>query len=175
MAVSLPKYACAVKTAPLMNEDLTAVLLFLQAAVRFADLTKQKMAATTPKRANAATCPLNCPLDARFVALCPLSRKNRKTHGISAPLRAILPFFVTKSGISRYMDRTTERYFSLIAKYYLPKMCRGGYTVYCGVFCLKINLRKVKIWFGISLRTGGYHGDINERKDDHGRKPVRNE
>ena len=74
MVVSPLKYACAVKTAPLMNEDLTAASLKYVDAVRFADLTKQEMAATTPKGANAAT----CPLDARFVALCPLSRTNGK-------------------------------------------------------------------------------------------------
>ena len=40
MAVSPLKYACAVKTAPLMNEDLTAASLKYVDAVRFADLTK---------------------------------------------------------------------------------------------------------------------------------------
>ena len=76
MAVSPPKYACAVKMAPLMNEDLTAASLKYVDAVRFADLTKQEMAATTPERANAAT----CSLDAEFVTLCPLSRTNGKTE-----------------------------------------------------------------------------------------------
>ena len=84
MAVSPLKYACAVKTAPLMNEDLTAASLKDVDAVRFADLTKQEMAATTPKGANAATCPLNCPLncslDAKFVALRPLARVNGKAE-----------------------------------------------------------------------------------------------
>ena len=76
MAVSPLKYACAVKTAPLMNEDLPVASLKYVDAVRFADLTKQEMAATTPKRANAAT----CPLDARFVELCLLSRTNGKAE-----------------------------------------------------------------------------------------------
>ena len=74
MTVSLPKYACAVRMASLMNEDLTAASLKYVDAVRFADLTKQEMTASTPERANAVTCPLN----AKFVELCPLSRTNRK-------------------------------------------------------------------------------------------------
>ena len=76
MTVSLPKYACAVRTASLMNENLTAASLKYVDAVRFADLTKQEMTASTPERANAVTCPLN----AKFVELCPLSRTNRKAE-----------------------------------------------------------------------------------------------
>ena len=49
MAVSPLKYACVVKMAPLMNEDLTAASLKYVAAVRFADLTKQEMAARHQK------------------------------------------------------------------------------------------------------------------------------
>ena len=59
MTVSLPKYVCAVRTASLMNEDLTAASLKYVDAVRFADLTKQEMTASTPERANAVACPLN--------------------------------------------------------------------------------------------------------------------
>ena len=76
MTGSLLKYACAVRTASLMNEDLTAVALKYVDAVRFADLTKQEMTASTPERANAVTCPLN----AKFIELCLLSRANRKAE-----------------------------------------------------------------------------------------------
>ena len=76
MTVSLPKYACAVRTASLMNENLTAASLKYVDAVRFADLTKQEMTASTPERANAVTCPLN----AKFVELSPLVKDKSKKH-----------------------------------------------------------------------------------------------
>ena len=75
MTVSLPKYACAVRMASLMNEDLTAASLKYVDAVRFADLTKQEMTASTPERANAVTCPLN----AKFVELCSLVKDKSKS------------------------------------------------------------------------------------------------
>ena len=75
MTVSLPKYACAVRMASLMNEDLTAASLKYVDAVRFADLTKQDMTASTPERANAVTCPLN----AKFVELCSLVKDKSKS------------------------------------------------------------------------------------------------
>ena len=78
MTVSLPKYACTVRMASLMNEDLTAASLKYVDAVRFADLTKQEMTASTPERANAVTCPLN----AKFLELFPLSRTNRKAEPV---------------------------------------------------------------------------------------------
>ena len=76
MTVSLPKYACAVRMASLMNEDLTAASLKYVDAVRFADLTKQEMTASTPERANAVICPLN----AKFVELYPLVKDKAKKH-----------------------------------------------------------------------------------------------
>ena len=96
MAVSLPKYACAVRTASLMNENLTAASLKYVDAVRFADLTKREMTASTPERANAVTCPLN----AKFVELCPLGqgqieKRNPEpiylTPGISGPMGRDIP------------------------------------------------------------------------------------
>ena len=75
MTVSLPKYACAVRMASLMNENLTAASLKYVDAVRFADLTKQEMTASTPERANAVTCPLN----AKFVELCSLVKDKSKS------------------------------------------------------------------------------------------------
>ena len=75
MTVSLPKYACAVRTASLINEDLTAASVKYVDAVRFADLMKREMTASTPERANAVTCPMN----AKFVELCSLVKDKSKS------------------------------------------------------------------------------------------------